>query len=318
MQLPNMPDTDSEAEVVTPAAVTPPADSSNQYGGTPKPITEVVVQPDFPKSALGEFIEIGGHAGIVIEIVNQSLKVRFKEGTVQSFNGNVLRKLYAPAKRPTPTPTPTPLPESSSSRVSEVSSGSSAADRDEEGEDETESEADRPVPGALVVEPDFEAPLKPITELVLLGDYPKCLLGAHVEIGGYTGVVIELLDQSLKVKSRDGTTQRFNARVLQRVYGPQPKVVERSSRPTYKEPAPPAQPAAPRNIIMNPDYNTPVLQIVDYIARTDFPQCTLGQHVEITGFTGVVVEIVKGSLKVKSHDGLTRSYNSQVLRKLYA
>ena len=105
--------------------------------------------------------------------------------------------------------------------------------------------------------------------------------------------------------------------MLKRVYGPQPKPVERSARPTYKEPAPPAKTAAPRKIIMNPDYSTPVLQIVDYTTRTDFPQCTLGRHVEITGFTGVVVEIVKGSLKVKSHDGLTRSYNSQVLRKLY-
>ncbi|MGV3755497.1 MAG: hypothetical protein ACO1QS_08960 [Verrucomicrobiota bacterium] len=313
-----MPDTDSEAEVVTPAAVTPSADSSSQYGGTPRPITEVVVQPDFPKSALGEFIEIGGHAGIVIEIVNQSLKVRFKEGTVQSFNGNVLRKLYAPAKRPAPTASPSP--ESGSSKVSEASSGGRAVTKRaaDKGEDEDEANVDRPTPGALVAEPDFEAPLKPIAELVVLADYPKCLLGAHVEIGGYTGVVIELLDQSLKVKSRDGATQRFNARVLQRVYGPQPKAVERSSRPTYKEPAPPAKTVAPRNIIMNPDYNTPVLQIVDYIARTDFPQCTLGQHIEITGFTGVVVEVVKGSLKVKSHDGLTRSYNSQVLRKLYA
>lgn len=309
MQLPNMPD--READVVTPAAVTPPADSSSQYGGTPKPITEVVVQPDFPKSALGEFIEIGGHAGIVIEIVNQSLKVRFKEGTVQSFNGNVLRKLYAPAKRPAPMP----LPESSSSRASEAASGSSAemTQSRDRGEDEAEPEAE-----IVVDEAKFKSPARPISEFVTLAEYPKCLLGEHVDIGGFTGVVVELVDKSLKVKPRHGVGQRFNANVLKRVYGPQPKPAERSSRPTYKEPAPPAKPVAPRNIIMNPDYNTPVLQIVDYIARTDFPQCTLGQHIEITGFTGVVVEVVKGSLKVKSHDGLTRSYNSQVLRKLYA
>jgi len=177
---------------------------------------------------------------------------------------------------------------------------------------------ERPTPGALVAEANFDGPPQPITELVLLADYPKCLLGAHIEIGGYTGVVVELMDQSMKLKARDGSTQRFNARVLSRVYGPKLKVAERTSRPTYKQPTPePTPPARPREIIMNPDYTSPVLQIVEYIARTDFPQCTMGKHIEITGFTGVVIEIVKGSLKVKSHDGLTRSYNAQVLRKLY-
>jgi preprotein translocase subunit YajC len=310
MQLPNMPDTDSEADVVTPAAVTPPTDSSNQYGGTPKPITEVVVQPDFPKSALGELIEIGGQAGIVIEIVNQSLKVRFKEGTVQSFNGNVLRKLYAPAKRPAPTPMP--LPEASSSRVSEVSDETTPS-RDR-GEDEAEPEAEM-----VVDEAKYKSPARPISEFVTLADYPKCLLGEHVDIGGFTGVVVELADKSLKVKPRHGVGQRFNANVLKRVYGPQPKPVERSSRPTYRNPAPvPAAEERPRQVITEPDFNAPVNPITEYITREDYPQCTFGAHVEITGFTGVVVEIVKGSLKVKSHDGLTRSYNSQVLRKLYA
>jgi preprotein translocase subunit YajC len=314
MQLPNMPDNAAD-DVVNPVAAEKPSADANKYDGTPRPITEVVMQPDFPKSALGEFVEIGGLTGIVVEIVNQSLKVKSKDGVVQSFNGNVLKKLYAPAQRPTPQAEHVRARDAAYSGSSSATGSSPSDVADEKEEDE--AQVDRPTPGALTAEPNFEAPLKPIGELVVQADYPKCLLGAHVEIGGYTGVVIELLDQSLKVKSRDGATQRFNARVLQRVYGPKIKVAERPARATYKEPAAPAQPAAPREIIMNPDYSTPVLQIVDYTTRTDFPQCTLGQHVEITGFTGVVVEIVKGSLKVKSHDGLTRSYNSQVLRKLY-
>jgi len=310
MQLPNMPDTDSEADVVTPAAVTPPTDSSNQYGGTPKPITEVVVQPDFPKSALGELIEIGGQAGVVIEIVNQSLKVKFKEGTVQSFNGNVLRKLYAPVQRPAPVAEP---------ERPTTSYGASSNDAARDDADDDEEESEEPEVGMVVPEGKYHTAARPIAEFITREDYPKCLLGEHIDIGGFTGVVVELVDKSMKVKPRHGVVQRFNANVLKRVYGPQPKQEERPARPTYRNPTPaPVVNAPPRNVIEQPDFNAPVKLIAEYIAREDYPQCTFGAHVEITGFTGVVVEIVKGSLKVKSQDGLTRSYNSQVLRKLYA
>ena len=38
---------------------------------------------------------------------------------------------------------------------------------------------------------------------------------------------------------------------------------------------------------------------------------------EIAEFTGIVVEIVKQSLKVRSEEGVLRSYNGPILRKLY-
>jgi hypothetical protein len=52
--------------------------------------------------------------------------------------------------------------------------------------------------------------------------------------------------------------------------------------------------------------------------RADFPACTLGIYVDLHGFTGVVVELAGRSLKVRSRQGSTRSYNADGLRKTYA
>jgi hypothetical protein len=317
MQLPNT--FDKASEPVTPAVSAAPA-AQPQTAPEPRPITELVTLLDFPKSALGQFVEIGGNAGTVVEVVNQSLKIKGADGSIQSYNGNVLKKLYGPVQRHVPTPEPE-RPRSSSESTAESSSSSSSRSRADDDDEDEEDDDDQPAPGALVAEANFEAPIRPITELVLEADYPKNLLGAHIDIGGYTGVVIQLQNQSFRVRSRSGSAQSFNANVLRRVYGPvqKPKASEPPTRPTYKNPTPPPAPAGPpREIIMNPDYTAPVLQIVEYISRTDFPQCTLGKHIEITGFTGVVVEIVKQSLKVKSVEGTTRSYNTQALRRLYA
>ena len=309
MQLPIMSDNAAD-DVVNPVAAEKPAAEANKFDGTPRPITEVVVQPDFPKSALGEFVEIGGLTGIVIEIVNQSLKVKSKDGVVQSFNGNVLKKLYAPVLRPTPVAEPV--------RATESSYGAGrSVDRDEEDDNDNQDEVAEVE--VVVSEAKYQTVARPIAEFITLADYPKCLLGEHIDIGGFTGVVVELADKSLKVKPRHGVSQRFNANVLKRVYGPQPKREERPTRPTYKEPtvAAKAVEAAPRNVLAEPDFNTAVKQITEFTGRADYPQCMFGVHVEINGFTGVVIEIVKGSLKVKSHDGLTRSYNAQVVRKVH-
>ena len=72
-----------------------------------------------------------------------------------------------------------------------------------------------------------------------------------------------------------------------------------------------------RVYVADPDFTTPVRPINDYASRPDFPKCAYGQHVDILGYTGVVVEIVKGSLKIQSEAGAIRSYNSDVLKKLY-
>ena len=48
----------------------------------------------FPKCAFGEYVDIRGYAGVVVEIVNQSLKVRSPEGSIRSYNATGLRKLF--------------------------------------------------------------------------------------------------------------------------------------------------------------------------------------------------------------------------------
>jgi hypothetical protein len=50
---------------------------------------------------------------------------------------------------------------------------------------------------------------------------------------------------------------------------------------------------------------------------TDLPGCTLGVFIDLHGFAGVVVELVGRSLKIRSHEGSTRSYNGDGLRKIY-
>ena len=85
-------------------------------------------------------------------------------------------------------------------------------------------------------------------------------------------------------------------------------------KPTRDEPA---DEPAPRVHITAPDFTAPVRAIRTYASQPDFPQCAYGQHVDIPGYSGVVVEIVKGSLKVQSPTGTIRSYNAEALKTLY-
>ena len=341
MQLPNTFDRASESETVStatgdatnspapsPAQSQPAATTAPAPEAQPKPITELVLLPDFPKCTLGQFVEIGGFAGTVVEIVNQSIKLRTTDGSLQSYNGQALRKLYAPMQRPAPSAEPertssygsSSSSESTSSSYASSSTSSRSSRDDEDGEDDEDESA--PDPNALVVaQPDFTQPVRPIAEVVILPDYPKCLLGLQIDIGGFSGVVVQLNGQSMRVRSRSGDAQNFNANVLRRIYGPtqKPKVSEAPARPTYKQPAPaPAAPVAQRNVIANPDFTQPVKPLQEFVTREDFPQCTFGQHIEINGINGVVIEIVKGSMKVKSSEGVTRSYNAIALRRLHA
>ena len=65
------------------------------------------------------------------------------------------------------------------------------------------------------------------------------------------------------------------------------------------------------------NFSAPVRAIRTYASQPDFPQCAYGQHVDIPGYQGVVVEIVRGSLKVQSPTGTIRSYNADQLKILY-
>src|SRR5690242_8102150 len=140
-----------------------------------RPISELVVEADFPKNALGEYVDVGGYAGVVIDVVHHSLKVRSPEGVTKSYNVNGLRKIYGPVVRPEPIPEAKPAPPA----------------RPEPNLAPWERTPEVVVPKREVItEPDFTKPVKNIADWVTHPNYPKCLFGEHIEIGGYTGVVV--------------------------------------------------------------------------------------------------------------------------------
>jgi hypothetical protein len=169
----------------------------------------------------------------------------------------------------------------------------------------------------------------PIAEFAGRPDFPECVRNRSVDIGGFRGVVIDIVNNSLKVRDEEDFTRSFNLHALRRLHGPRPEpppaVPERTEeaprprhvfKPRAQAPQPVVKEAA-RKVLAEPDFATPVRQIDEFTGRSDFPECTLGQHVEINGYTGVVIEIVKRSLKVRSEQEVTRSYNADVLRKLH-
>ena len=220
----------------TPPAVStpipkPPVSTEPDFSGTPRPIAEFVGLPDFPRCTVGAYVDIGGFAGIVADIVNNSIKVRSPEGISQSFNFNRLRMLYGPPPAKVEPLVATPEPERPRERPQPVERPTErvaerATERpSERGERfervvEKEEPAPRPVPRREVVaEPDFSQPVKLISVLAGRADFPKCALGEHVEIVGYSGVVVEIVNQSLKVLSLEGTTRSYNAMALKKLHG---------------------------------------------------------------------------------------------------
>jgi hypothetical protein len=49
---------------------------------------------DYPQSLLGEHIQVGDYVGVVVQIINRSLKVRSQAETTRSYNADALRKLH--------------------------------------------------------------------------------------------------------------------------------------------------------------------------------------------------------------------------------
>ncbi len=167
----------------------------------------------------------------------------------------------------------------------------------------------------VISKPDFSGPSRPIGELTERVNFPRCALGVHVNIKGFDGVVVEIINQSIKVVSHDGIKQRFNVQRLKTLFAPPVNVKPQPRNPAGKEPV--VEKTKPRVYIAKPDFTAPVRAIRTYAIRPDFPKCAYGKHVDIPGYSGVVVEIVKGSLKVQCLEGTTRSYNCEALRKLY-
>ncbi len=191
----------------------------------------------------------------------------------------------------------------------------------------TEAENAPPPPAStpkVITAPDFSGEPVPIGQWTERPDFPQCTLGHHVSIHGFAGVVVEIVNQSLKVRSADGISQRFNAYRLKTLFAPpdrtkpSPQVLSMDRpKPVERKPEEPEAEPLPRIHILNPDFNQPVRAIRSYASLADFPQCVYGKHVDIPGYSGVVVEIVKGSLRVQSPTGTVRSYNVDALKKLY-
>ena len=157
-----------------------------------------------------------------------------------------------------------------------------------------------------------ELPVRPISDLVADPEFPSSAVGTRVDIKGFIGVVAGVVNNSIKVRSAEGNTVSYNFHALRRLYGP-PILPEPASASLH---AP--EPLAKGPVILEPDFDAPLVPIEALATKTDFPACALGIFVDLHGFTGVVVALVGGSLKVRSRDGATRSYNADGLRKIYA
>jgi hypothetical protein len=166
-----------------------------------------------------------------------------------------------------------------------------------------------------------EPPVRIIAEFIAEPDFPRNTLGQVVDIGGYVGEVVNVVNQSVKVRSAEGITKSFNAGGLRKLYGP--RVLPEEIPPPPVEPPKPRpqerieKPTPPREVIEQPDFSKPIRKIEEFTGRADYPRCVFGEHVEIAGYAGVVVEIVNRSLKVRSQAETMRSYNADVLRKLH-
>jgi hypothetical protein len=165
-----------------------------------RPIADFVGADDFPRNALGEHVDIGGYAGVVVEIISNSIKVRSPEGTTRRFNYHTLRRLYAPRIEPQPelSADSGPAPSASPSAVENAQVSS---------------------PPTEIENPDFNRKARSITELAGRPDFPQCAFGELVEVGEYTGVVVAIVNQSLKIRSPQGTSRKYNAQILRKLYG---------------------------------------------------------------------------------------------------
>ena len=164
-----------------------------------------------------------------------------------------------------------------------------------------------------------EKPSKPIAEFVVRPDFPECTLGEFVDIGGYTGEVVNVVHNSIKVRSPEGVTRGFNFHTLRKLYGPPPEEPPplTAAPEVAEKPADSVSSASRTTEIENPNFDQEIKSIGQLAGRPDFPECALGQFVDIRGYAGVVVQVVDHSLIVRAQEGTSRRYNADILRKLH-
>jgi hypothetical protein len=192
------PEPEAPLDTETAPSATGPILTPN-FDTPPRLIAELVTDPDFPKSALGLHVDIGGITGVITEIVKHSVKLRTPEGQLKSYNAFTLCKLYAPAAHFEPEPPPVEIP------------AAPAATGEDSEPEEPEHE--------FLSTPDFSQPLQPMSDWVQRADFPQCAFGAHVDLGGYSGVVVQIVRQSLKILSQEGDLRSYNASVLRKLHG---------------------------------------------------------------------------------------------------
>jgi hypothetical protein len=166
-------------------------------------------------------------------------------------------------------------------------------------------------------EPQANLPAQLISELLTDPDFPNSAVGKNVDIRGYTGVITGVVKNSIKVRSAEGNTVSYNFHALRRLYGPRLAPVESPAEPAA--PSPPASQPQPRpEAIVEPNFHGPLVPIESLVQRPQYPDCACGVFVDLHGFAGVVIGLVGGSLKIRSREGATRSYNADGLRKIYS
>lgn len=192
-----------------------PGNAQPEAAAAAIPISDLIAREDYPQCVVGQTVEIRGSVGLVVQLVGQSLKVRQTEGRMLSFNVHVLRKLYGPVLRNEE------IANAPAQRRTEPTAAKPEASKRAPVEPVAELEPEPETARAarlVVVNPDFDAPLTPIATLLKQADFPKCALGLHVEIAEFTGVVVELVNQSLRVLSVDGLRRSYNVPALRKLY----------------------------------------------------------------------------------------------------
>src|SRR5262249_17439463 len=137
----------------------------------------------------------------------------------------------------------------------------------------------------------------------------------RVDIRGFIGVVAGIVNNSIKVRSAEGHTVSYNFHALRRLYGPRIEPGPEAGGGPTSSPMPQPQPKSQG--ILQPNFHGHLVPIEALSQRADFPACAFGVFVDLHGYAGVVVQLVGGSLKVRSREGSTRSYNADGLRKIY-
>lgn len=170
-----------------------------------------------------------------------------------------------------------------------------------------------------MAEPNLDKSATAIADLVVRPDFPECAVGETIDIGGFTGTVIEIVHNSIKVKTPEGSTRSFNFHTLRKLYGPPVEIppLEREQEREQARPADPASSSPTETPEIEPNFDQPAKLIADVVKQPGFPQSALGQLIDIAGYLGVVVQIVNQSLKVRSRHGASRKYNAETLKRLH-